>query len=42
MHRSLHPTQGLSALGAALRVANEAAVGRQRLFPWGPEHLKVR
>ena len=30
--RSLHPTQGMPALAAALRAANEATVGRARLF----------
>ena len=38
----MHPTQGMLALSAALRVATESAVGRARLFPWGPEHLKAR
>jgi len=40
--RCLHPTQGMLALSAALRVANESTVGRARLFRWGPEHLKTR
>ncbi len=30
--RSLHPTQGLPALAAAMRAASEATVGRARLF----------
>jgi hypothetical protein len=30
--RSLHPTQGMPALAAALRVASEATLGRARIF----------